>query len=222
MHTVAVVNRKGGAGKTTLAMNLAGVLSAEHRLLVVDADPQQSATRWKQQGGGGQLRFTVHPLDAEAGAAEFKSALLELAATHRAEIVVVDCPPELTEATMVALLLADLAMVPVGPSPLDLWAAEAAVALAEEARALRDDSRPEVALVPSRLMVGTVLARELADTLAALGPVAPGVAMRVAVAEAAIGGETVAEYAPRSQAHREFQAVARYVLERLGGIGGAP
>jgi chromosome partitioning protein len=221
MRTVAVVNRKGGAGKTTLAMNLAGVLAERKRVVVVDADPQQSAVRWGEQRQDGRLPFDVVALDAEAGVVEFKTGVLDRAATSAASLVIIDCPPELADATMVALLMADLALVPVGPSPLDLWAAESAVALTGDARQVRGDGRPLVALVPSRLMVGTVLARELGPALARIGPVAPGVALRVAVAEAAIGGETVAEYAPGSPADQEFRAVARYVADRLRGIDGA-
>ena len=214
-RTIAVVSRKGGAGKTTLAMNLAAVMAEKYRTMLLDADPQQSAVRWAHQRPDDDgLPFAVRGVDISS-AAQFRGGLEALAV--ETELVILDTPPEIEDAATVALLIADLTLVPVTPSPLDIWAAEAAVELAQEARAERHaGDRPLVSLVPYRLIAGTNLARDLPGILKAQGePVAPGIVQRVAVAEAAILGQTIAEYAPGSPADEELRALARHTLNRL-------
>ena len=208
-RTVALTSLKGGCGKTSVAVNLAAALSTPRRRVVLaDADPQQAAVRWAENGG---LPFPVEALDAERGAARFRSDLGRLQA--EAELVILDTPPELAESAMLAALLADLLLIPCGPSALDLWAAKEAVELAAEARAERGRKLPYVSMVPSKLMSRTRESLELPDTLEAFGePVAPAIYQRVAVSRATIEGGTVR---PNSPAGREFQALARHVLKRL-------
>ena len=127
LQIIAIVNQKGGVGKTSLAMNLAWFLhTAGGRTVVLDADPQGSATRWAaaQNGSWG---VEVRSVDAERDIALVSRDLESIAAKTGAEFAVFDCPPELRTATEVALLLADVSLIPVTPSPLDIWAAEAAV-----------------------------------------------------------------------------------------------
>ena len=216
LHTIAIVNQKGGVGKTSLAMNLAWFLdTAGGRTMVLDADPQGSATRWAA-GHNGAWGVAVRSVDAERDIELVSRDLERIAAEAGAEFVVLDCPPELRNAAEVALLLADVCLIPVTPSPLDIWAAEAAVSLASDAQRVRGDGKPAVALVPNRLVHNTVMARELPSTLQALGQkVAPGITERVVVAESAIVGQTVPEYAPNSPAYGEFLALARFVMETL-------
>ena len=129
------------------------------------------------------------PAENESDAGRFLAEIRRLADSHRADFVLIDCPPGLQTAAVAALLLADLALVPVTPSPLDLWAVEKAVELAADAREARGGDLPRVVLVPSRLIAGTVMARELPEALADFGElVAPGVYQRVAFAESAILG----------------------------------
>lgn len=209
MSTVALTSLKGGCGKTSIALNLAAALqSPRRRVVVCDCDPQEAALGW---AAGGELPFAVERLDAERGTARFRSDLERLQA--EAELVILDCPPELAETAMLAALLADLLLIPCGPSALDLRAARAAVELVQEAREERRDGRPLVSLVPSRTVARTRLSGELPGALKALGePVAPGIAQRVAVAQASVTGRTVP---PRSPSGREFQALARHVSNRL-------
>ena len=223
MQIISVINLKGGVGKTTIALNLAAALADQgHRVVLIDADPQQSATQWAQQGQlagapeAARLPLPVHPLQADAGAPRFKTALEQLAQAAQATLVVIDCPPELSDPALVAALLADLVVVPVTPSPLDLWAAKQAVATAQEARTLRDGHKPLISLVPSKLLPQTILARDLPAALEALGePVAPAITQRVALVEAIVLGQTIGTYAKTSPAAAEFAALARHTLRRL-------
>lgn len=215
MRIIAIVNQKGGVGKTSLAMNLASFLcSAGRRALVLDADPQRSATRWAAARNGSK-GIEVHAIDADRPIEVVSRDLQRIAAETGAELAVLDCPPQLRSATEVALLLADVTLIPVGASPLDIWAAEEVLEFARDAQDVRGDGKPQVALVPNRLG-GTVLARELPAVLEELGErLAPGITERIVVAESAIRGQTLLEYAPKSRASSEFLALTHFTMELL-------
>lgn len=217
MKTIALVNQKGGVGKTTLAMNLAACLvQAGRSALVLDADPQQSASRWAEVYAGPR-GIEVVRFDASRPIDVVSEELERIGAERRAEFAVMDCPPQLRATTEAALLLAELTLVPVGPSPLDIWAAEEVLAFARDAQHVRGDGKPHVALVPSRLS-GTVMGRDLPLVLEALGErLAPGITERIVVAESAIVGETLPDYAPDSKSSGEFLALTQFVMELLNG-----
>lgn len=214
MHTVAIVNQKGGVGKTTLTMNLAAVLAERSPVFVIDADPQRSATRWASLRE--ESDFEVHPLERPTHPLSFRAMRDRLAHAVEGSIVLIDCPPSVEDdASRIALRLADLALIPILPSPVDLWAAEAAVDLALRTRSRQGNELPRVALVPNQLR-STTLSFELPDSLKELGErVAPGISLRVAVAESAEWGWTVSEYAPSHPSDVEFRRLASFVRREL-------
>lgn len=215
---IALVNEKGGCGKTTLGMNLAGELARRgRRVAVADSDGQRSASRWAEQGA--DLPFTVQPLELIGrNAARFQQELDHLRTVTGADAVLIDCPPGLPAAAMAALLLADLALIPASPSPLDFWAVENAVTLIDHARQERGGHLPVAALVPWRVVPQTVLGREAAEALSRYGlPVAPAVSQRVAFAESAIVGMTLGDYDPQNPAVDELKQLGSFVLRQLKG-----
>jgi chromosome partitioning protein len=214
---ISCLNLKGGCGKSTICLNLAACLSTTHKVLVIDLDPQRSVTRWSKQSEK-HLDY-VHPLtlDSKKPAKQFKSDIDQLIFRSKSELVFLDTPPQLEAAALFAALVSDVLLIPTTPSPLDIWAAEKAVETGREARRERGGRKPRIVLIPSRLQAGTVLGRELSDTLTALGePVGPGISQRVALVESAISGQTIDQYAPKSPSHLEFKKLAKYILEMKG------
>jgi chromosome partitioning protein len=205
---VALLNQKGGVGKTTLALNLAGVWAQQgKRVTLIDADPQGSALDWSQQraregwprlfGVIGLARDTLH---REAP---------ELA--RDAGMIVIDGPPRVAALMRSALLASDLVLIPVQPSPFDGWASAEMLALVAEARIYRPDLAARFVL--NRCGARTVLARETADTLADHDPpvLATAIGQRVAFAAAAQSGRLVSELDDDAPAAREIAALAEEI-----------
>ncbi|QRG08914.1 AAA family ATPase [Xanthobacter dioxanivorans] len=202
---VALLNQKGGVGKTTLALHLAGAWASRgKRVTLVDADPQGSALDWSEQRAreGSKRLFGVVGLARDTLHREAP----ELA--RDADHVVIDGPPRVAGLMRSALLAADLVLIPVQPSPFDGWASAEMLALLKEARIYR----PELAarFVLNRCGARTVLARETAETLADHDPpvLMSTIGQRVAFAASAQSGQLVSELDADGPAAREMAALA--------------
>jgi chromosome partitioning protein len=126
--------------------------------------------------------------------------------------VLIDTPPGAPEIAYEAAMVADLMLLPCGPSRLDLFALKDALALGLKARAERGSKKPRIRFVPSKVLKSTNLGRGLASSLHDMGKkVLPGIGQRIVVAEAVSSGLTVAEFAPHSAAHEEFRELAKAV-----------
>ena len=209
MAIIAVAGRKGGVGKSTIAGNLAAEFAALGRsVIVLDADPQHSLAAWAAQGDGMLSRCVEKVKGANADALRAKARSAEKAT----DIVLIDTPPGMPETTYQAALVADLFLLPCGPSPLDLFALKQALSLALRARAERRSKRPRIRFVPSRVLMNTNLGRGLSSSLEEMGKkVLPPIGQRIVVAEAVMSGLTVREYAPNSVSRMEFKELAKAV-----------
>jgi chromosome partitioning protein len=209
MAVVVVAGRKGGIGKSTITGNLAAEFH-EMGLTVValDADPQHSLAAWAEQGEG-ILKGCVERLTRDS-ADELRTKVR--AAEKKADVVLIDTPPGMPYVAYQAMLLADLVLLPCGPSPLDLFPLKEALNQALKARAQRRSKKPRIRFVPSKVTKNTNLGRSLSASLEEMGKkVLPGIGQRIVVAEAVMSGLTVREYDPNSPACAEFQELAKAV-----------
>jgi chromosome partitioning protein len=208
---IALLNQKGGVGKTTLALHLAGEWARRgKRVTLIDADPQGSALDWSQQRSrsGAPRLFGVVGLARDTLHREAP----ELA--RDADHIVIDGPPRVAGLMRSALLAADLVLIPVQPSPFDGWASAEMLELLAEARIYRPQLAARFAL--NRCGVRTVIARETAETLADHDPpvLASTIGQRVVFAQAAQTGQLAGELDETSPAAREVAALVAEI-ERL-------
>ena len=156
MSVIALIGNKGGAGKTTLAINLATVLNERSPTFLLDADPQGSALHW-----AAMVENTAMPTVIDA------TAHPDIAINEnqgKADYLLVDCPPQLhAEQTQATLAHADLALVPVLPSPLDLWASVAVGNTIESMQAVNPGL--QAMLVINQLEPRTRLSRMVTDAI---------------------------------------------------------
>ena len=205
MPIIVVAGRKGGIGKSTIAGNLAAEFAAMGRAVaVLDADPQHSLVAWAEQGDGVLAKCVEKVKDDLRGKVR--------AAEKTANVILIDTPPGLPDAAYQAILLADLVLLPCGPSPLDLFSMKPALSQTLKARAERRSKKPRIRFVPCKILRNTNLGRGLSSSLEDLGKkVLPAIGQRVVVAEAVAAGLTVSEYAPGSPSHLEFEKLAKAV-----------
>jgi chromosome partitioning protein len=134
------------------------------------------------------------------------------AAEKDGNLVLIDTPPGAPDTAFQAALVADLVLLPCGPSPLDLFSLKEPLSLALKARAQRRSKRPRIRFVPSKVLMHTNLGRGLSSSLEEMGrKVLPPIGQRIVVAEAVMSGLTVMEYDPNSVSRLEFKKLASAV-----------
>lgn len=204
---IAVAQRKGGVGKTTLAINVAHELERHTRNVgLVDADSQGSACEWARPGN---LSFPVYELDAETRpVGEWVSMVRKL--PH--SILVIDSAPN-DRVLGAVLAIADVAVLPCTPSGLDIEATERTLEIARRVRASRRDTL-RVLLVPNRVDRRTLEGQQLIEELTSLGEeVGPSIGSRSAFVRAFTLGQSVGDFARNSPADIEIRSLTKHIMQ---------
>jgi len=212
MLTVAVLNQKGGVGKSTLATNLAAAAHLQNKkVLLVDLDSQGSSFDWyaARKEGSVLAGLTVVKADRALSFTRFR----EIAGSY--DFVVLDGPPKLGDMTRSAAVAADLVIIPVQPGPFDLWSAgetQKLLADADSTRADLDRGPVRRLFVVNRANANTNMSRSAIATLEGAGDVAKTVIhQRVVFAEAAATGESVLTVRSSGIASDEIRRLYREV-----------
>jgi len=211
---IAVAQRKGGVGKTTLAICLASELERRGaNVALIDSDPQGSACQW---AGPGNLRFPVYEVTlAEQTISSWANEFKRVAADY--DYVIVDTAPS-QRALGASLALSDLVIVPCTPSGLDLEATGQTLAIVNAVRVLKQ-RRPELILVPNRVDARTLEGQQLAEELNGFGEsVGPTIGDRTAFVRAFTNGQSVGQMLEGREAHREIQRLCDVVEQSIGAV----
>jgi len=209
MKVIAVLNQKGGSGKTTIATHLARALQISGAdVLLVDSDPQGSARDWAAVREDQPL--TVVGIDRPTIDRDVKNV------ARKVDFVVIDGAPQAADLAVSAIKAADFILIPVQPSPYDIWATADLVELVQQ-RIEVTDGRLQAAFVVSRAIKGTKMGAEVAEALTGYGlPVLESrITQRVSYPGTAATGTTVLDAEPGSDAAAEVYALATELKEKL-------
>ena len=214
---IGILNQKGGAGKTTIALHLAHALALNnYPVMLVDADPQGSTRDWATAREG-NAPFSVIGLDRPI----IHKEIGKLATGY--DYVIIDGAPRVSDITRSPILASDLVLIPIQPSPLDIWAAHSVVELIEEAQIYKPHLQTK--FIINRKIVNTaiclqqhcVYAKDVVEVLKDYPyPVLEAaISQRIAFASSLNIGSTVLETAPHSIAALEIKAVVAELLQNI-------
>lgn len=187
MKVIAVLNQKGGVGKTTLSINIARALQqGEFNVVLIDADPQGSARDWNDANDAQVL--PVMGFDR-------KSLPMDIKNISGYDFAIVDGAPQTKELAIAAIKAADIVLIPVQPSSLDIWATNDLLNLIRERQEMTDGQQPKAAFIVSRQIQNTTVGNEVRSVLAESGikVFESGTFQRIAYSSIMTTGKTVFE-----------------------------
>lgn len=211
MAVIAVLNQKGGSGKSTISTHIAmGLSQIGMRVLLIDADHQGSSLDWKAARGD-KPSFPVVGIPKDTIHRDIGNLSKDY------DWVIIDGPPRVSTVAKSAIAASDMVLIPVQPSPYDVWAAKEIVDLVVEVRVLKEHLKALFAV--NRKIVGTAIGRDVTKALAdyPIGVLNAALCQRVGFAESAGTGHTVLETEPQGMAAKEVRALVAEVMEVIRG-----
>lgn len=205
---VSILNQKGGCGKTTLAINIARYFTKFYpKVLLVDADPQGSARNWHEKGDGNLIRMVA--LDKPNTLSKGIEALKD-----DYDWIIIDGVPQLSNMTIAAIKCSDIVLIPVQPSPYDIWATSDTVQFVKDHQE-NFNGKPKAALLVSRKIVNTNIGRDIYIELEKydLPILQHGTCQRIIYSDSASRGLTVLE----TQSKEAIKEIGNICLEIMGG-----
>ncbi len=206
MPTIAIISQKGGAGKTTLALHLAAVAQEAGAVsLVIDTDPQATASQWAAWRGDRAPEVIDSPPPRLA-------AKVEAARGQGAEVIVIDTPPHADSAARAAVELADLVLIPCRPSAFDLSAIQTTAKLVQLLR------KPAFVVFTAGSPNAPRVYEEAGELVDGYGtPPCPVILPdRAAYRHASAQGATVTEIEPTGKAASEVREFYKWACRQLG------
>lgn len=208
---ISILNQKGGVGKTTLAVNLTRFFAKKGNTLLVDSDPQGSARTWHEKTDGEMLNLVA--LDRPT----LSKDVLKFSNFY--DWIIIDGVPQVSNMTIAAIKCSDLVLIPVQPSPYDIWATYDTVRFVKDYQETCN-GKLKAAFIISRKIVNTKLGKDITSELEKLElPVFKfGTCQRVAYAETAAVGLTVLD-TKTTEAQNEIEQIGNEIGRFTNGIG---
>lgn len=216
MKTIAVISQKGGSGKTTLAINLAGAAEAEGlSVVIIDTDQQASAKAWHKH------RLKQRPDNADAPVVithghKFLEEPIETARKNGVDLCIIDTAPHSSEGALEAAKLADLVLIPLRTSYLDLDAVKSSVNIVQLAKApamfILSCVRPGDKTMPDEAEAWLI--KHTKDNPIPVCPVR--ITLRSDCVHALTAGQTIAEFAPAGAAAQEIHQLLKLSFHQDG------
>ncbi|CAF2142793.1 unnamed protein product [Rotaria magnacalcarata] len=200
MKVIAILNQKGGVGKTTLATNIATKLHLDNEnVLLIDSDPQGSARDWHAVGNSDLpvIGLDRPTLDKNIGKIASKF-----------DWVVIDGAPQLTDMAISSIKCADLVIIPVQPSPYDIWASSDLVDIIKQRQQINNDI-PKAYFCISRKIANTTLSKDVLVALKDYGfPVmCASTSQRIVYPKSAAEGKSIFDQPKNHEAIEEITAI---------------
>lgn len=208
---ISVLNQKGGVGKTTLSIHIASTLAlAGYKILLIDADVQRSALDW---AASRELDPLFSVVGISTNTIHKEVPLLK----ENYDFIIIDGPPRVYDVAKSAIAASDLILIPVQPSPYDVWSAKEVVDLFNEVKEpLQNYKKIRAAFVINRKISNSVIGRDVVDALEQYKDIPvlkSSITQRVSYAETAARGTSAIEEDPDSLAGKEIRTLTEEIIK---------